>query len=199
MIPKVIFRYSWIYDQNWRVWIKNYKKNYGKYPSTKEVLSYIKKIDKLWKKEEKIIFRELSKITKIKWNEKIIKCYVVGRCIPFSDPLTISLYKYPDYFIDVLTHELIHRIFATKENFQKSKKAWDYINKKYKKEIWNTRVHIVIHAIHKHIFLKFFGEKRLKREIKIMGKFPEYKRAWDIVQKEGYQNIINEFREKIKK
>jgi len=195
MIPKVIFRYSWIYDQLRR---EEFEKKSKNYPSPKETLNYIKKADKIWKKYENKILKEISRITELEWEEKEIQCYVVGGGMNFSDPLTISPKKELSYFIDVLTHELIHRIFAPKKNYQKSEKAWIYINKKYKKETWNTRVHIVIHAIHKYIFLKFFGEKRLEREIKIMNKFPEYKRAWEIIQKEGYQNIIKEFKEKIK-
>jgi len=40
MIPKVIFRYSWIYDQRWKKWMEEV----SKYPSTEEVLNYIKEV-----------------------------------------------------------------------------------------------------------------------------------------------------------
>jgi len=198
MTPKIIFKYSWIYDQNWKMWIKNYKfaKEYGQYPSTKEILDYIPKINKLWEKDEEKVLKELSKITGIKWEEKIIKCYVVGQCIPFSDPLTLSLYRRSDYFIDVLTHELIHRLFC--QSIKGTKKAWEHIHKNYKNYPHKVRIHIILHAIHTHVFLKFFGEQRLEREIRIMSKLSDYKQAWDIVKKEGYQNIINGFKEKIK-
>ncbi len=193
--PKIIFKYSWIYDQNWKEWIKLYSKKKKKYPSIKKILNYIEKIEKLWKKEEKKVLTELSRISHIKWKEKSIICYVVGRCRPFSCPLTMPVYeKYPDYFIDVLIHELIHNLFM--QDYEKIEKAWKYFQRKYKSESITTRCHIVLHALHSHIYLKFYGKKRLKRDIKALP-IQDYRKSWEIVQKQGYQNIINEFVERI--
>ncbi len=187
-MPKIIFRYSWIYDQIW-------KGNKKKYPSQRKILDYIKEIEKLWKRYEKKILSELSKISHLKWKSKFIYCYIVGRCKPFSDPLTIPVYKNKNYFIDVLTHELIHQLFI--QNLRQSKKAWAYIFKKYKKESHTTKIHIPLHAIHTHIYLKFYGEKRLNRDIKLISFLRDYKKSWEIVQREGYQNIIREFTKRI--
>jgi hypothetical protein len=199
MMPQIVFRYSWIYDQNWREWIKIYKIKTGKYPSTNQILNYIKKIEKLWRKDEKKILEELSKISGLTWKSEVICCYVVGRCIPFSDPLTLPVYnKYPDYFIDVLVHELIHQLFTQNGNIERSRNAWNYINRKYRKESRTTRIHIPLHAIHSHIYLNFFGEKRLNRDVKLISFLLDYKRSWEIVQKEGYQKIIREFTKRIK-
>ncbi len=199
MIPKIIFKYSWIYDQNWKEWIKIYKRKTGRYPSTNQILNYIKKVEKLWRKDEKKILKELSKISKLKWKSKFIYCYVVGRCIPFSEPLTLPVYDgHPNYFIDTLIHELIHQLFNQNENMKRSEDAWKYINRKYKKEAHTTRIHIPLDAIHSHIYLKFFGEKRLKRDINLVSFLSDYKKSWEIVQKDGYQKIIQEFTKRIK-
>jgi len=66
--------------------------------------------------------KELSKITNLNWSEKQIICYVVGKAIPFSDPLTLPVYKKIDYAVDMLTHELIHRLFTQKSNQKNIKK-----------------------------------------------------------------------------
>ncbi len=199
MTPKIIFKYSWIYDQNWKEWIKVYEK--GKkypYPDSMQVQNYIKRVEKLWQKSEKQVLEEMSKIAGLKWKEKSITCYVVGNCVPFSDPLTPRAYeKKPDYFIDVLVQELIHQLFTQEGNLRQSAKAWKYFEEKYKNEPSRATIHIPLHAIHRHIFLKFFGKKRLNREIKKASKWPDYKRAWGIVQEEGYQNIIREFKKRI--
>ena len=199
MTPKIIFKYSWIYDQNWKEWIKIYKRKISEYPTTGRVLNYIKKVEKLWRKDEKKILGELSKASGLRWKSKFIYCYVVGKCIPFSDPLTLPVYdKYPDYFIDTLIHELIHQLFTQQGNIEKSEKAWIYINRKYKKESHETRIHIPLHAIHSHIYLKFFNEKRLNRDIKSISFLPHYKKSWKIVREEGYQYILEEFTKRIK-
>jgi hypothetical protein len=71
----------------------------------------MEKVEKLWRRYEKKILKELPTITRLKWKSRFICCYVVGRCIPFSDPLTLPVYeKSQDYFIDTLVHELIHRL-----------------------------------------------------------------------------------------
>lgn len=195
MTPKIIFKYSWIYDQNWKKWIKIYiKKEDKNYPTTPEVLSYIKKVESMWHKYEKKVLGEMSKLTGLKWKEKNITCYVVGNCFPFSDPLTIKAYKEHDYFIDTLIHESIHQLFTQNGNSERVAKVKKYYEKKYAGETRRTQIHIHVHAIHQHLFLKFFGQKRLDRQIEKMNKYPDYKKAWDIVREEGYQNIIGEFK-----
>jgi len=197
MIPRVIFVYSWIYDKNWSEWIKVYKKKKKKsYPSIKKVQNYIKRIEKVWRKEEKSILKELSKITKLQWKEKEIKCYIVGRCIPFSYPLTMRVYKKDYRFVDVLTHELIHQLFI--QNSEKTQKAWPHIKRKYRNKPFITKIHIPLHAIHMHIYMKLFDKKRLNADITACRKAKEYKISWEIVQKEGYQNIIDDFVNRVK-
>ena len=195
MVPKIIFKYSWIYNQHWR---EVYRKDKN-YPSEKEILSYIKKVENLWRKDEKTILKELEVVSGLRWQEKSTVCYVEGRCISFSDPLTIMVYKeLPlDYFVDVLTHELVHQLFTQNDNSRKSKKTWNYFHRKYKSENHNTIIHIPVCAMHSHIFLKYFGQTRLEREIKSLSNLPTYKSAWDIVEREGYQNIIKEFKRRI--
>ena len=201
MTPKIIFRYSNVYYEFLKTGLTKRKK--FKYPSErtkKKVLNYIRKIEKTWKKDEKKVLKEISKITGLKWKEKYIYCYIVSEGnFALSDPMTLPIYKKPAAFIDLLVHELVHRIFVPEENFQKSKKAWKYIYRKYKNETERTKIHIVIHAIHNHIYLKLYNEKRLKRDIQWAAPHRDYRRAWEIVQKEGYQKIIEEFRKRIKK
>lgn len=195
MIPKIIFRYSWIYDRRYReskMMKKFLKKRKEIYPSIKKISQYIEAIEKLWKKDEKRILKEISKVTGLKWKDKQIICYVNGMGRPFSDPLTLRLYKNKNDFIDTLTHELIHQI-----QIQNRKKYMDWSknkNKKYKTESVVTNNHIFLHAVHKVIYLKFFNKSRLNRDIKDSKKFPDYKRSWDIVEEEGHENIINQFK-----
>ena len=192
MIPKIEFKYSWIYDQKWQNWMKH-----GPYPSTKKTLDYIKKVEPLWRKEEKRIFNEMSKVTGLKWAEKSVLCYVVGRAMPFSDPLTLAAFDDKKWFIDTLTHEMIHQLFFQGRNGKRLDKVWDYFMDKYKKEDRVTIIHIPLQAIHSHIYLKLFGKKRMENDIKTMSYYPAYKRSWEIVQKEGYQNIIKELTRRI--
>lgn len=199
MLPKINFRYSSVYDGFLKANVLGKRK--FKYPTSRtkrKILNYIKKVEKLWRKDEKKILREISKITKLPWRERVIYCYIIEKGnFGLHDPLTQPIHKKLDVSLDFLVHELIHRIFASGENLKKSNKAWNYIYRKYKNESKNTKIHIVIHAIHSHIYLKFFNTKRLKRDIKWAVPHGDYRRAWQIVQKGGYRKIINEFTKRI--
>ena len=155
MIPKIVFRYSWVYDIKNKERLDEYRKNLS-YPKQAKIENYIKEINKEWKKIERRILFHISKITKIKWKEKEIICYVVGRTMPISEPLTMEIYeKRIDWFIDVMIHELIHRLFCQND---KTIGLFYNLSKKYKKD-YGTTVHIVLNAIHKDVYLKFFNKK----------------------------------------
>ncbi len=199
MIPKIRFRYSRVYDDRYRISKdinKKLAKQNKKYPSQKKIRNYILKIESDWRRIEGKIFMEISKISGLKWNEKEIKCYIIGYGRPFSDPLTLRLYKNKNDFIDTLTHELIHQIQI--QNWKNIKVWWEYICRKYKKESILTKKHILLHAIHTEIYLKIFNMKRLNKNIMKNKDYLDYKRSWEIVQKEGYKNIINEFRKRLR-
>ena len=189
MIPMIEFRYSWIYDQKF--------KDKGKKYSPKKIEEYIKKVKKIWGKYEKDILKELQKISGLKWEEKKIICYIISKTIPFSDPLTIPIYKNKNYFIDVLTHELIHRLFTQNTNREITNRSWKMIQRKLKKENINVRVHVILNAIHKHILLKFFNKKRLNKNIKSLNHLKDYKKSWEIVERQRCENIIKSFKKNL--
>lgn len=194
MIPKIIFRHSHSYERIYKDISR--AKNY---PKETEVVLYIKKIQKMWDKIGKHILKELEGITRLEFKDDEIPCYVVGKAIPFSDPLTIPIYKQePNYFIDTLIHELIHILFTQKGNLSRARKSWKYIFSKYKKETFDTKIHLPLHAVHTHIYRKFFSQERLEHDIIELFNINAYKRSWEIVNEEGYPHIIEEFVKRIK-
>lgn len=201
-IPKVIFRFSEVYNQEWR-YIFDSKKREMKYPSDDVIRKYIDKVEKLWKRVEQKMLTELTDLTGLKWDEREVICYVVGWVTPFADPLTLPVYKDDlgynhDYFVDILTHELIHRLQTQDSNRYKMKKYWAYADKKYAKETFESMAHISVNAIHAHLIKEIFDDQRLEFNIRLMKDLPDYKSAWEIVLKEGYKSIIKEFKANLK-
>jgi hypothetical protein len=198
MIPKIIFRYSWVYDNNYRnspIIKKRLDGQNKNYPSMNKISNYIAKIEPIWRKKEKTILKTISEISGLKWTEKAVICYVIGfgRC--FSDPLTVRLYENKDDFIDTLTHEMIHQMHI--QNIKKSLKWKKYLQGKYNNESIITRNHIFLHSVHYHLYLKLFNKKRLNRDINFCKKVrvEDYVRSWQIVQKETPEAIIKKFKE----
>lgn len=197
MIPEIEFCNSQVYDEKWRLF---YAGNKMDYPPYAKLSGKIRRLEKTWNKDGSRILREIEKVSGLYWKDKKIQCFVVGRAVPFSYPLTMSVDdRYPiDYMADILTHELIHQIFIQNDKGDGMYDAWKYFYAHYKKEAENTIIHIPVHAIHWRVMMRLFDEKRLKREIDNVAGFADYKRAWDIVLQEGAGNIISEFRSRIK-
>ena len=54
-----------------------------------------------------------------------------------------------------------------------------------------------LYALHFHIYRKFFDEQRLKRDMRRMKPLKACRRALEIVEKEGYEDILEQFRKRI--
>lgn len=180
-MPKLILRRSWLYDQALA------RKRGYKMPSDRVLDVCVQKLGKEWVRYGEKVLKEISRITKLDWQEKEIVCYVTAGVIPYSDPLTLNLRS----DIDTLTHELIHRILSEPENWKRIKSNWIRLMKKYRNETQKTKTHIIVHAIHATILKKLFGEKRLEKAKKTV-RDSKYIRSWTIVDADGYGNIVKE-------
>jgi hypothetical protein len=192
-VPKIVFKYSGPYDRKWKEWMKVREET----PSSEMIQEYIKLVENIWKKDGNKVLTELSVVTGLQWKTDIMFCYIVGKCNPFSDPLTLPMYEgMPDYFVDVMINELIRKLLF--QNFKKSKKAWDYVDRRFSVESSTTKIYTMVNAIHTHIYRKFFDDKRFKRDVK-MSRNADYKKAWTIVMRDGYEDIIYSFKRRIAK
>lgn len=201
--PSVTFRYSRIFDSRWRslpkLRVVTDGRSPGGYPTAEAVQTFIGRVTPLWKAEERLIFREISAATGLRWPTGEIACYVVGRVKAFSDPLTVPVRRDPMTFVDTLTHELIHRLFMSVANQQHLGQAWKYMGRRYPSETSLTRRHILLYAVHNHVFISLYGKQRLSREIRQVQQEGalEYIRAWEVVRDDGYLAILDALRSTI--
>jgi len=185
--PKIIFqRASPIYE-------KNLLKIEGFVMPTEAVFKRkIRALESRWSKWGALITAELNKVAGLTWPEQDIRCYITaGTRMSFSHPLTLKLHSSMDDTFDTFTHELIHRLLNNPYHPKRFKKARADLMEEYKNESLTTRHHILLHAIHSHILMKFFGLKRLQRATAFV-KNPDYIRSWEIVNGLGYQNILKQ-------
>jgi hypothetical protein len=197
MIPKIDFKYSYIYDELFRNSIdlnKILQKTGKKYPSAMETISFMNELEMVWKKEGGKILEKISEISGLDWKIKNISCYIVGTCRPMSDPLTIKKCNDITHAVDILTHELIHNL-QSQINEKKWEKWQKYIDKKYARESSTTRDHILLNAIHMALYLDYFGADRLMRDMWNSNVSTDYKRSWEIVENEGPDKIVRKFRQ----
>jgi len=199
---KVNFIWSFIYE--YEIHSKHVEENFDYKKYEKFINLYLKKIEPLWRKKEKEILKYCEEITGLKWKKKEIPVYVIkiSSIMPISDPLTIPIQFQSgkeiftlskERFMDMLIHEIIHNLFI--QNEKEIGNYFEFILNKYKNEEFNTSIHLLLHAIHKKILLKFFGKERLNEEIKMNSFYPAYKRSWEIIENLGEDKIIDEFKD----
>lgn len=189
-LPKIVITRSWIYESHL------VKPNKYKPFDYKVMFRQAQKFEKVWRKEEKKILTEISKTIGLPWNEKQINVYMTDKKVWFSKPLTLSVIEHnnkllgPKRLRDILTHELIHRIWSDDINWKRIKQRSNKLMNKYKKDNFNVQIHVPVHAIHKHILLKLFSNRELQAEIDSIKKWKDYVRAWEIVERDDYKEII---------
>ena len=203
MLPKINFIWSFIYQSDVHsLFIKTEKYDYEEYE--KYVSNFINNLKLEWKKHSEGVLNYMEEISGLKWRNAEIDCFVV-KISPFysiSYPLTIPIQfeadnqvytLSQDRYIDMLIHELIHILFVQNEIITNNYFGY-LLKKKYSDEEFNAAIHVPVHAMYKKILLCFFNEARLATDIKMSDYYPDYKRAWDIVMKEGEDKILEEMK-----
>ncbi len=157
----------------------------------------VEEYTKAWKPYEKKIIEGMCDILGLKFRQNIIDVYIAPWFLAFSDPMVIGIKSKPDRFVDILTHEILHRLLTdnTKDEYPMEYKAiWGKLFGKDHSFV--TLVHIPVHAVHKAILLDVLNEpERLERDIELCSKHKDYKDAWDYVEKHGYKEIVEKLKE----
>lgn len=194
-VPKIVFKASRPYLEVLQgAWLKEYPNE--KHPSYDEVSDCRDEIEPFWNLRKGETLEILTFITALKWKRTEIPCYLIGRHrASWSDPLTISVTAYREmgdqYFLRVLTHELIHCLFSDNERLFGEGWISIYLDRKYGKENRATKIHILVHAVHAMLHCDYLhGDIK---EVKI-AKHPDYLKSWEIIEREGgYKKVVSDF------
>lgn len=154
---------------------------------------------KAWKPLEHKILTAMTDLLGLSFRQNIVDVHIAPWFNAFSDPMVIGVMKEPDEFVDILTHELIHRLLTDNTAVPHDYMLLDEWQKLFGKEhTFGMVVHIPVHAVHKAIYLDTLKEpKRLKRDIENNKKYDatDYIGAWDYVEQHGYKDIIEQLRQ----
>ena len=183
MRPKLIVDYSGVYERQIHKWRgEEYTDRF------KEMMAYTKKLQKKWDTVGDKAFDTMSRVSGLAWQKPLINCWVARRSNPFSMPLTIPPRKDFDKLLEVIIHELVHNLIV--QNSDRIKKGY---SKRYADLSKLTRIHILVHAILHETLLELYGEKQTKIFIQDYDRLSaDYRKAWDVVEKEGAKKIIKE-------
>ncbi|MAZ40929.1 hypothetical protein CL654_02335 [bacterium] len=152
---------------------------------------------KRWSQVEEKILLGLQDICGLTYKEDTINVYLLPAYKGgFSTPLVTGSYLEPDRYIDILSHELIHRLFSRdKEEYS----FFQILKEMYPNKENLVIIHVAVHAVLKALYKDVLNEpSRLERDIEKSQMFPAYKEAWEIVERDGYESIIKKLFPKTK-
>ncbi|MFA6337029.1 MAG: hypothetical protein WCX23_03590 [Candidatus Paceibacterota bacterium] len=165
-------------------------------PSKEKIKQSIELYKKAWKEKEEIIIKTMCEAMSLNFLQNIIDVYVVcGNDRQFSDPIVIKSSFSPEDFIDVLTHELTHKLMTDSVQCDKNEIKMGKIFKEIfpKQQLAIVRNHILTYSLMHYIFLDVLKDKNWlrKTEEKLINRsFPEYREAWNTVKEIGYMKAI---------
>jgi hypothetical protein len=191
--PKINIAYNKFLDPIFTAYIQaNPKFKTWTPPPLTEVHENIKKYNELWEKYGRKILLSMRKATGLNFSRNEIDIHVVsGNPRPFSRPIVIKSRYTEIEFLNTVTHELIHCLFEDNRRKDTSIKI------EYPHSDSVVRFHVVLYALIKHIFADVLNRPDM---IKIPSKPDDsivtivgYSIAWDIVEKEGYEKILDKY------
>lgn len=150
-----------------------------------------------WKPYESTILTGMCELTGLAFRQNIIDVYVAPFYYSISDPLIIGTKYEADRAVEVLAHELMHRLLTDNTDNHYLANFTDEWRKMFGGEhSHNTLVHIPVHALIQGVFEERVKEpQRIERDKEMYQDYPDYKAAWDYVDKVGYKTILQQLRE----
>jgi hypothetical protein len=152
-----------------------------------------------WQPFETKIMDGLHELTGLRFRQNIVDVYLAPWFNAMSDPLIIGVMREPDEFIDVLTHELIHRLLTDNAALPFETllvPRWEALFGP--DHSFHALIHIPVHALHQAVYLDILdAPHRLERD-KTRDRethSADYVAAWEYVGTQGYKEIIMKLKE----
>ena len=188
-IPRIDFRHSWVYDQQNKLRYTD-----PLYPKGDAIRAYIDSVSKLWKSKSRSMLSAITKLSGLPWQEDTIVCYVVGRGIPISDPLTIPLYeKREDTFLEKLSYNLIERNILSPKNLIKRSDFWEEMFRELSDDGIKVSYMVPVNAIFREIQKRYFPGTE-STQSSLLTTNLDFQRAWQIVDSLGHKHVIERLR-----
>lgn len=155
---------------------------------------------KAWQPYERKILLGMCDLLELKFYQNTIDVYIAPWFQAFSDPMVIGVTYKPDRFVEVLTHELCHRLLTDNQYNTEYPILSNEWTRLFGEDMsFGMRIHIPVHAMLQAIFDDTLHEPaRTKNDKKLCQPWPDYKAAWDYVDEHGYKTIITKLKKSYK-
>lgn len=191
-LPKLSFIYAYPLDVELR---RSFEERDQIYPSQDEIRKVMQRWKAIWQEqnERNNILEKLSEITR-RVPARNLECFIFGRGLtPKSTPFMLPVWnrqqeQWSDSkFVDLMIHELLHIFLATDNEVY-----WKEVQEKHVHEEPVTQNHILLYAMLNHIYQDIWHTEPIDFSRDNLP--PGYARAIEIVKKQGYNKIIQEYK-----
>lgn len=148
-----------------------------------------------WTPHNDEMLQAICNILGLEFRQNIIDVYVSPWFTPISDPMTVGPgFRDEDNFVNVLIHELIHRLITDNTSVPYEHNHLNDWKKSFGKDHSQvTLVHIPVHAVLKKLYLDEVNRPDLlELDISKSQKYPAYAKAWEYVEQHDYNEIIKQ-------
>lgn len=196
-MPEVRIKNAWLLRENASVYIHKLWAKEGEVLADDEWMDWkVSEYQKAWSPVEHKILNSMTELLGVTFKQNVIDVYIAPWFRAFSDPMVIGVKYTPNKFVDILTHELLHRLLidnTSSDQIKDLRASWkDLFGNDHS---FVTLVHIPVHAVHKMIYLEVLNDpSRLKYELSSLQKAEasDYIKAWDYVETHGHEIIVKQ-------
>lgn len=194
-LPEIRIKFGWLLYNTISKDVDEARKRIdeGTFPTEESIRKKVEVFKEVWKPKEGVILSGMTEALGLTFYQSCVDVFITPFKNPISDPIVIPPKFDSDLFVDVLTHELFHCLLSDNvENIPYK----EILLKEYPEEQPLVQNHVFLHAGLKYVYLDVLKEpSRLDRDIERHLNASGYNRAWEIVEKEGYNELIERFKD----
>lgn len=197
MLPEVRIEYAWLLSDHASEGLNKLWGDGTSLRSYDEYVAVAKRYETAWKPYEQKILQGMCDLFGLQFYQNTIDVHIAPWFHAFSSPMVLGVKFTNERFVDVLTHEILHRLLTdnTSHRMDGQNLINDWAEIVGHDHAKNTLIHIPVHAGLKAIFLDVLNEpERLERDIVLCEKYEAYKKAWEYVESHDYRKIIQDLK-----
>lgn len=193
-LPEIRFKYPWLLLNNLDFALRPAFEKEGAvdFLDKEFILKRLERHENAWRPYEQKILQGMCEIFGLEFHQNTIDIYVAPLKKSFSDPMMISTKYSPDEVVNVIAHELMHRLLTDNTAYDDKGLVshWQDLFGADHSRVALT--HIPVHAGLKMLFIDVLNEpERFTKDIERSQRFEPYKQAWAYVEANGYEKIID--------
>jgi hypothetical protein len=195
--PEIRIKYAWLLVDAASEPMNKLWGNAEPLRSHKEYETIVESYKTAWAPYEKRILQAMCEGVGLSFRQNIVDVNIAPWFGAISDPLVIGVMNTPDRFVEILTHEVIHRLLTDNNETRYDTLYADEWKKLFGDDhTFVELVHIPVHAVMQFVFDDVLKEPgRTTNDKNRVKEYDDYHSAWKYVEEFGYKRVVEQLKE----